>query len=79
MIKFLAIIFFFFLILVSLLGFSVLRSFKSIFFGRSKNSREQSRTSSTSGRQRTQTNSRSRGKIIPREEGEYIDYEEVKD
>ena len=79
MLKFIAFIFFFFLILVSLLGFSVLRSFKSFFFGRPGNSRTQSRTSAPGGRQRAQDNSRSRRKIIPREEGEYVDYEEVKD
>ncbi|MDR3194784.1 MAG: DUF4834 family protein [Tannerella sp.] len=81
MIKFLAFIFFFFIILLSLLGFSVIRTFKSFFFGDSK-SRTQRHTSASDSRQRARANSRQRPahkKIIPKEEGEYTDYEEVRE
>ncbi|MDR2040951.1 MAG: DUF4834 family protein [Tannerella sp.] len=79
MFKFLVFLFMFFLILVSLLGFSALRAFKAILFGNPKK-RTQSHASSA-GRRRPQNNpSRpSRRKIISKEEGEYIDYEEVND
>ncbi|MDR1335297.1 MAG: DUF4834 family protein [Tannerella sp.] len=80
MFKFLVFLFLFFLLLVSLLGFSALRTFKAILFGNPKK-RKQTHSSASSGRQRTRNNrpQPSRKKIISKEEGEYIDYEEVKD
>jgi hypothetical protein len=80
MFKFLSVLFLFFLLLVSLLGFSVLRTFKAILFGNPKK-RTHSHSSASAGRRRPQDNPSqpSRRKVIPKEEGEYIDYEEVKD
>lgn len=72
-------IFFFGLILLLLVGFSVSRIFKSLFSGSPKRHRTQSRSSDSSGRQRTQNSHISSKKIIPKDEGEYIDYEEVKE
>ena len=79
MFKFLFVIFFFFILLVFLMGFSILRTFKNIFFGSGNSTRK--------GEQRRQTNSNTSGhrtpyvhrkKIFAKDEGEYVDYEEVK-
>lgn len=89
MFKFLFVIFFFFILLVFLMGFSILRTFKNILFGsgssRGKKGEQRSQTSSASSGQRTtttvedeNTNAANRKKIFPKDEGEYIDYEEVK-
>ncbi|MDR2470042.1 MAG: DUF4834 family protein [Tannerella sp.] len=72
-------IFFFGLILTLLLGFSVSRIFKSVLFGNSNRRRTQSRSSDSSGRKRTRNSQTSSKKIIPKDEGEYIDYEEIKE
>ena len=92
MFKFLFVIFFFFILLVFLMGFSILRTFKNIFFGSGINTRkgEQRRqtNSNTSGHRSTTTTARDddddrtpyvhRKKIFAKDEGEYVDYEEVK-
>ena len=80
MFKFLFVIFFFFILLVFLMGFSILRTFKNIFFGSGNSTRK--------GEQRTTTTARDddddrtpyvhRKKIFAKDEGEYVDYEEVK-
>ena len=53
MFKFLFVIFFFFILLVFLMGFSILRTFKNIFFGSGNSTRK--------GEQRRQTNSNTSG------------------
>ena len=92
MFKFLFVIFFFFILLVFLMGFSILRTFKNIFFGSGNSTRkgEQRRqtNSNTSGHRSTTTTARDddddrtpyvhRKKIFAKDEGEYVDYEEVK-
>ena len=82
MFKFLLTIFFIGFLLVSLMGFSVIRSFKEFFFGSPKNkdrqrSASQSRQSSTKSSTRHQQASRK--KVIDANEGEYVDYEEIKE
>ena len=79
--KFFLILFLIGFTLVSLLGFSVLRSFRDFFFGKPKSkqrstsqNRQSSQTRSSTDRQR-----QSRKKVISADEGEYVDYEEVKD
>lgn len=87
MLKFLFTILFFGLILVSLLGFSVIRSFKSFFFGSPKNKDKQRtvnnrrRTNNTNKSQNTTTQQyhQPRKKVFAEDEGEYTDYEEIKD
>ena len=81
--KFFLILFLIGFTLVSLLGFSVLRSFRDFFFGKPKSkqrstsqNRQNSQTRSSTDRQRQ---SQSRKKVISADEGEYVDYEEVKD
>ncbi|MDR0845503.1 MAG: DUF4834 family protein [Tannerella sp.] len=85
MLRFIVVIFLFGFILVALLGFSVIRSFMSFFFGSPKNKgrqQQQQRSSSSSGqyRQKSQANEQTviHKKLISEEEGEYVDYEEVK-
>jgi hypothetical protein len=85
MLKFFFTILFLGFILVSLLGFSVIRSFKSFFTGNSKD-RNRKRTTVNSNQQRsrsqnttTQNTPPSRKKVFADDEGEYVDYEEVKD
>ena len=82
MFKFLLTIFLIGFILVSLMGFSIIRSFKEFFFGspKSKNrqrSASQSRQSSTKSSTRPQQSKRK--KVIDSSEGEYVDYEEIKE
>lgn len=81
MLKFLFVIFFLAFILISLLGFSVLRSFKSFFLGNPKgHNKQRTGANQRSGRTRNTTAQRPpRKKVIPDDEGEYVDYEEVKD
>lgn len=86
MFKFLFVMFFFFILLVFLMGFSILRTFKNMLFGSGSNSGKK-------GEQRRQTNggqqpphntteedyaSVNRKKIFTKDEGEYVDFEEVK-
>ena len=68
-------------ILVVLLGFSMLRLFRDFFFGSTKSkqrspsqNRQNSQTKSSTNRQQ-----QSRKKVISADEGEYVDYEEIKD
>ena len=85
MLKFFFMILFLGFVLVSLLGFSVIRSFKSFFFGNPKD-RNRKRTNVNSNQQRsrsqnttTQNNPPPRKKVFTEDEGEYVDYEEIKD
>lgn len=82
MFKFLFFIFFLFLLLLFLMGFSVLRSFKRFFFGesdRSENSRPHNQCSSSRAAEETRrSRAAQRKKIFTQDDGEYVDYEEVK-
>lgn len=93
MFKFLFVIFFFFILLVFLMGFSILRTFKNLFFGSGNSTRKGERhrqasgNTSSSGRRPTttveeeedyKTSYANRKKIFAKDEGEYVDYEEVK-
>lgn len=87
-IKFLFFFVFLFFVLVFLLGFSILRGVKRLFFG--DNGRKERRTSSASRPDASSSSSyaeetegeprvRRRKKVYARNEGEYVDYEEVKE
>ena len=83
MFKFLFFMFFLFMLLLFLMGFSVLRSFKRFFFGesnRSESSRPQSshRSSSRTEEETRRSRATQRKKIFTQDDGEYVDYEEVK-
>mgnify|MGYP002999859322 FL=1 len=92
MFKFLFVMFFFFILLVFLMGFSILRTFKNILFGSGSSGKEgeqrRQTNSNTSGHRSTTTTARDddddrtpyvhRKKIFAKDEGEYVDYEEVK-
>lgn len=82
MLKFLFFIFFFIILLGFLAGFSIIRSVRDALFGPSSNSRKTSRQHRTgsgrnTSREQTDNSSRSKKKIFKKDEGEYIDYEEV--
>ncbi|MDR3261239.1 MAG: DUF4834 family protein [Tannerella sp.] len=79
MFKFLFFIFFFVFILASLLGFSVIRSIKSFFFGEPKSRNRQRSAPYNQQRSKPASGKRPYKKIIPEEEGEYVDYEEIKE
>ena len=103
MFKFLFVMFFFFILLVFLMGFSIfrrqrqmcirdrfsiLRTFKNILFGSGssgKKGEQRRQTSGYSSDARSNSSAReeyasqaSRKKIFAKDEGEYVDYEEVK-
>ena len=80
--KYLFILFLFFLILVLAFGFSVIRFIFRLLFGgwTNKNTTQQSHQSSK--KQQNKTNYRGTRhnypKVFSKEEGEYVDYEEIK-
>ncbi|KKB46420.1 MULTISPECIES: DUF4834 family protein [Parabacteroides] len=89
MFKFLFVMFFFFILLVFLMGFSILRTFKNMLFGSGSSSgkkgEQRRQTSSYAGGQQSShdTNEEdyataNRKKIFAKDEGEYVDFEEVK-
>jgi hypothetical protein len=59
----------------------VLRSFRDFFFGKPKNNQRAASQSRQSSQTKNSTNrpKQSGKKIISADEGEYVDYEEVKD
>ena len=85
MFKFFLTIFLIGFLLVSLLGFSVIRSFKEFFFGSPKNKSQYRQRAASQSRQRSHTKSSTnrqqpnRKKVIDANEGEYVDYEEIKE
>jgi hypothetical protein len=82
MFKFILFIFFFIILLGFLAGFSIIRGIRNALFGPPPNARnaKQQRAASGKNTSRKQTHSAPppRKKIIEKDEGEYIDYEEVK-
>lgn len=84
MFKFLFVMFFFFILLVFLMGFSILRTIKNILFGNGNNGRKEEQrsrsyeTRSNNSARNERTSQTSRKKIFAEDEGEYVDYEEVK-
>lgn len=90
MFKFILFLFLFFALLIALLGFSLIRSVKNIFFGNGdKSATTQQHRSPSGGKQQKREYSQHRSsdmsssspkkKIIDKNEGEYVDYEEVKE
>lgn len=81
MIRFLLILFVMFLLLMFLMGFSIIRTFRNILGGNTKKTSSQQYRRSDS-RQQTHTRREpaqpSRKKIFAKDDGEYVDYEEVK-
>ncbi|MCD7938152.1 MAG: DUF4834 family protein [Tannerellaceae bacterium] len=63
-----------------LLGFSVLSLFRRIFLGSGSNQqrRRQNQTGGSSRQGQTQYKAPPRKKIIEKDEGEYVEYEEIK-
>lgn len=88
MFKFLFVMFFFFILLVFLMGFSILRTFKNMLFGNGsheKKGEQRRQASSYSGGhhqadmdKEDEYTSSNRKKIFAKDEGEYVDFEEVK-
>lgn len=86
MFRFIFFLFFLFILLLFLMGFSVIRTFKNILFGggnkkKAQQNRQRSRTGNTYNQQsRTEHTNHSspKKKIISKDEGEYVDYEEIK-
>ena len=80
--------YFFYILLVFLMGFSILRTFKNMLFGsgssNEKKGEQRRQTSSYSGGQQQSHAaeddyaSANRKKIFAKDEGEYVDFEEVK-
>ncbi|MDR2791766.1 MAG: DUF4834 family protein [Tannerellaceae bacterium] len=75
MIRFLLVIFIFFLFLSALLGFSLIRGFRRMFFGNPPPHRN---SSSGKRSKRTAETPPKRKTIFSKSDGEYVDYEEVK-
>lgn len=91
MFKFIAFLFLIFLLLLALMGFTVVRSIKQFLFGgnhgnpnhqqcRSSARPEGNRSSSpeTAEESPLHSSSHPRHKVYGKDEGEYVDYEEVK-
>ena len=79
MFKFLIVLFFLFIILMALAGFSVIRMFKNFLFGTPEaQKRAEAERKRKDAQQRAQHKQMRKKKIISEDEGEYVDYEEVK-
>ena len=86
MFKFLFVIFFFFILLLALMGFSVLRMFKNFLFGSGESEQKTKKRHQTSHRSSRSSSSYQeeptvhvhRKKLFKEDEGEYVEYEEVK-
>ncbi|MDR0430821.1 MAG: DUF4834 family protein [Tannerellaceae bacterium] len=86
MFKFLFFIVFFIVLMTLMLGFSFLRTLKRILFGESENekrARQQRQAAKNASNQRNakqkENTTSSRKKIFTKEDGEYVDYEEIKE
>ena len=80
MFKILFFIVFFVILLLLLAGFSIIRTVKSFFFGPSNATHAKRHTASFFRRSDQASASRTptRKKVIAEDEGEYVDYEEIK-
>ncbi|MCC8172115.1 MAG: DUF4834 family protein [Parabacteroides sp.] len=86
-IKLVLFVFLFFILLILLLGVSLIRSAKNVFFGgggkhtgnRHQASRPEDKSDSGHSETRRSYGFRKRKKIIGKDEGEYVDYEEIKE
>ena len=79
MLRFLLILFGLFFLFGFLFGFSILRMFFRTIFGIAPKPRSTSSNQQKSKQTTKQKNTSSVKKIFNRDEGEYIDYEEIKD
>ena len=83
MFKFLFFIFFLFVLLLFLMGFSIFRTIKKVFFGGNDPRRESRGHHAGSGRRSDRmydqrpTEEKRKKKIFTKDDGEYVDYEEV--
>ena len=77
--KFLFMIFFLFVLFVFLFGFSILRMLFRGIFGIKPKSPQQNKQAATNQQKRQPTASSASKKIIASDEGEYVDYVEIKD
>ncbi|MDR1644756.1 MAG: DUF4834 family protein [Tannerellaceae bacterium] len=76
MLKLIFFIFFFIILLGFLAGFSIIRSIRNLLFGPPSNARHTKQQTTNNRQSRRQTSSKK--KLFKDDEGEYIDYEEVK-
>ncbi|MDR1980958.1 MAG: DUF4834 family protein [Tannerellaceae bacterium] len=86
MIRIILFFFIFFLLLMFLMGFSVIRMFRKMLFGGGANEKRtgqqrpsNKRNSGQSRASREQQAAPQRKKLFPKDEGEYVDYEEIKE
>jgi uncharacterized membrane protein len=77
MIKFIFFILFFVILLMFLAGFSVIRGIRDILFG-SPSGRQRTAASGKNASRRQTASQKKQKKIFRKDEGEYIDYEEIK-
>ena len=68
-----------FVVVIFLIGLYNIRKFFRGIFGLSSNNRQQTKQTKTSQKNRQPTASSSSKKIIASDEGEYVDYVEIKD
>lgn len=83
MFKFLLIILLFFLLLLFLLGFSLFRTVKKVLFGSTSTTKTRTQSRNTYAKEKqgqketTSYATKEKKKLFSREEGEYVEYEEV--
>jgi hypothetical protein len=84
MFKFLFVTFFFIILMTLMLGLSFLRTLKRVLFGESeseKRARQQRRATQNASKQKSsgrQETASPKKKVFDKNEGEYVDYEEIK-
>ncbi|MDR0995239.1 MAG: DUF4834 family protein [Tannerella sp.] len=79
MLKFLFMLAVMFVLMLLLLGFNVARMFKRLFFGTPKHKTSQRHSASAGQQHKAASSTTPRKKLISKDEGEYVDYEEIKD
>ncbi len=79
MFKFFITLFLVFLLFIFVFGFSVIRFFFQAFLGRPSKKQPQSQQAKQSTNSQQSRSNPAPKKIITKDEGEYVDYEEVKD
>ncbi|MDR0750101.1 MAG: DUF4834 family protein [Tannerellaceae bacterium] len=84
MFKFLFVIFFFIILMTLMLGLSFLRTLKRVLFGESESEKKarQRQAAQHASKQKSanrQAAASSKKKVFGKDEGEYVDYEEIKE
>ncbi len=77
--KFLLVLFFFFLLMIFITGFSLIKLIFNLLFGKRHLTQDQNQSERNyhTSDQKKSTNQKNDQKVFSKEEGEYVDFEEI--